>query len=127
MVSSKGWVMPGSPAPPNSSAYSDQPNAASTPIEMSVSMVAAPWRRLVQAAVWNGQAPHTATGAASASEIHCQYVNWKAGTIASAMTGTVSSALTINRSRSARVESDSATATATASTSSADGAGSVAV
>jgi hypothetical protein len=32
----------------------------------------APWRRLVQAARWNGQAPHTTTGAARVSEAHCQ-------------------------------------------------------
>ena len=36
----KPWVMPGSPASPRNSAYSDHPNAASTPIEISVSMVA---------------------------------------------------------------------------------------
>ena len=34
------WVIPGSPASPRNRAYSDHPNAASTPIEMSVSMVA---------------------------------------------------------------------------------------
>ena len=53
----KGWVMPGSPAAPKNSAHSDQPNAASVPTEIRVSMVAAPWRRLAQAARWNGQAP----------------------------------------------------------------------
>ena len=46
--------MPGSPAPPQKSAYTDHPNAASVPIEISVSMVAAPWRRLSHAARWNG-------------------------------------------------------------------------
>ena len=45
-------------------------------------MVAVACRRLAQAARWNGQAPQTTTGAASASEIHCQYVNCSAGTIA---------------------------------------------
>ena len=35
-------------------------------------MVAAPWRRLVHAARWNGHAPHTTTGAARVSESHCQ-------------------------------------------------------
>jgi hypothetical protein len=35
-------VIPGMPASPKNSAYSDQPNAASTPTLMSVSMVAAP-------------------------------------------------------------------------------------
>ena len=67
-----GWVMPGSPAVPRKSAHSDHPKAASTPTETRVSMVVAPWRRLVHAARWNGQAPHTTTGAASASEAHCQ-------------------------------------------------------
>ena len=56
--------MPGVPASPKNSAHTDQPNAASTPTEMSVSIVAAPWRRFAQAALWNGQAPHVATGAA---------------------------------------------------------------
>ena len=65
-------VMPGSPAPPRNSAYSDQTKAASTPTEMSVSIVAAPWRRLVHAARWNGSAPQTTTGAARVSDAHCQ-------------------------------------------------------
>ena len=72
MVSSNGCVIPGMPAPPNSNAYSDQANAAMVPIEMSVSIVAAPCRRFAHAARWNGHAPHTTTGAARVSEIHCQ-------------------------------------------------------
>ena len=60
------------PAPPRNSAYSDHPNAADTPTLIRVSMVAAPWRRLAQAARWNGHAPHTTTGAASVSDSHCQ-------------------------------------------------------
>ena len=71
-VSANGWVIPGSPALPKSSAHSDQANAASTPIETRVSIVAAPWRRFAHAARWNGQAPQTTTGAARVSEIHCQ-------------------------------------------------------
>ena len=51
--------------------------------EISVSIVAAPWRRLVQAARWNGQAPHTTTGAARVSDSHCQLSNCSGGTIAS--------------------------------------------
>ena len=39
-----------------------------TPREMSVSIVAAPWRRFAQAARWNGQAPHRTTGVARASD-----------------------------------------------------------
>src|SRR5918992_5230169 len=93
IVSSKGCVMPGTPAVPNSRAYSDQANAASTPIEISVSIVAVPWRRFAHAARWNGHAAHVTTGPASAREIHCQYVNCRAGTIASAMTGTARTAL----------------------------------
>ncbi len=57
MVSSKGWVIPGMPAVPKNSAHSDQPSAARVPIEMRVSMVAAPCRRFVQAARWKGSAP----------------------------------------------------------------------
>ena len=38
-----------------------------TPTDTSVSMVAAPCRALTIAARWNGHAPHTATGEASAS------------------------------------------------------------
>jgi hypothetical protein len=67
---------------------------------MSVSMVAAPWRRLVHAALWNGHAPHTITGAASASDAHCQYVNCNGGIIAIAMTGTVRMIEMIRRRRS---------------------------
>ena len=37
-------------------------------MEMSVSIVAAPWRRLIHAARWNGHAPHTTTGVARASD-----------------------------------------------------------
>ena len=72
IVSSNGCVMPGSPAVPRNSAYSDQPKAARVPSETRVSMVAAPCRRLVQAARWNGAPPQTTTGAASVSDSHCQ-------------------------------------------------------
>ena len=65
-----------------------------------MSIVAAPWRRFVQAARWNGAAAHTTTGPDSASAIHCQYVNCHAGTIDSATTGTVSAIEVISRSRS---------------------------
>src|SRR5919107_2500113 len=89
-VSSNGWVIPGTPAVPRNNAYSDHPNAARVPIDTRVSIVEVPWRRFVHAALWNGHAPHTTTGAASTKESHCQEVNCHAGTIASAMTGTVS-------------------------------------
>ena len=71
-VSSNGWIMPGWPAVPRNNAYTDQANAARVPTEINVSMVAAPWRRLAQAARWNGHAPHTTTGAARVSDSHCQ-------------------------------------------------------
>src|SRR5690606_13035730 len=57
------------------------------------------------AALWNGQAPQTTTGAARVSESHCQFVNCSAGTIAIAITGTVSTAEMTSRSRSARTGS----------------------
>ena len=90
-------VMPGVPASPKNRAHSDQPKAASTPTEIRVSMVAAPWRRLAHAARWNGQAPQMATGAARVSDSHCQLSNCSAGTMAMATTGTVSAAETISR------------------------------
>ena len=98
-VSENGMVMPGMPASPKNSAYSDQPNAASMPSEMRVSIVAAPWRRLAQAARWNGQAPQTTTGAARVSDSHCQFVNCSAGTIAMSTTGMVSARETSSRWR----------------------------
>ena len=79
--------IPGCPAVPTNSAYSDHRYAAATPTEISVSMVAAPWRALTSAARWNGQAPHTATGEASASDTHCHFRNCSAGTMASTTTG----------------------------------------
>src|ERR1700738_4298631 len=84
---------------PDTNAYTDQPSAASVPIEISVSIVAAPCRRLDHAARWNGHAPHATTGTASANEIHCQYANCSAGTIAIAITGTVSANEINNRRR----------------------------
>ena len=108
-VISNGWVMPGVPAVPQNSAYSDQPSAASVPIEISVSIVDVPCRRLVHAALWNGQAPHTTTGAARVRESHCQLVNCSAGIIAIAITGTVSTTETSSRSRSDRTGSSATT------------------
>ncbi len=113
--------MPIVPAVPRNSAYSDHRKAASVPTEMRVSIVAAPCRRLVQAARWNGSAPHTTTGAASVSESHCQASNCSAGTIAIATTGTVSTRQTSSRSRSARVASGCSTSPSSGAP--ADGAG----
>ena len=57
------------------------------PTEMRVSMVAARWRRLTQAARWNGKAPHTTTGEARVSDSHCQLSNCRAGTMDMARPG----------------------------------------
>jgi hypothetical protein len=117
-------VIPGSPAPPRNKAYSDQPNALSTPSEINVSIVAAPWRRLVHAAWWNGHAAHVTTGAASVSEAHCQKSNWRAGIMPSAITGTASATVAISRSRSGR---DSSGCWSPVCSGSAGGAGRAAV
>lgn len=71
------------------------------PIETRVSMVAAPCRALVQAALWKGRAPQTTTGAARVSESHCQLSNWRAGTMESRTTGRARAAETSSRWRSA--------------------------
>ena len=116
-------VMPGSPASPKNKAYSDHPKAANTPSEMRVSMVAAPWRRFVHAARWNGAAPHTTTGAARVSDSHCQCSNWSAGIIAMATTGTVRRVDTTRRWRSeASSRSARSSSARTASRSSVTGA-----
>ncbi len=75
------------------------------PTEMRVSIVAVPWRRLVQAARWNGNAPQTTTGAARVSESHCQWSNCRAGTIESNRTGMVKAVEMARRSRRRRVGS----------------------
>ena len=77
-----------SPSALEVSAYSDHRYAAVTPTEISVSMVAAPCRAPASAARWNGHAPHTATGDASARQAHCQPGKCQAGTIPSTTTGT---------------------------------------
>ncbi len=64
--------MPIAPAPPSSSAHSDQPVAAITPSETRVSIVDEPCRPARAAARWNGQADQVATGRASAATTHCQ-------------------------------------------------------
>ncbi|CAB4937434.1 unannotated protein [freshwater metagenome] len=62
-----------------------------------VSIVDVPCFRLVHAARWNGSAPQTTTGAARVNDSHCQLVNWRAGIMAIAMTGMLSTAETTNR------------------------------
>ena len=56
-------------------AYTDQPQAATTPRDTSVSIEDAPCRAFFSAARWNGQAAHSATGAVSAIRTHCHPVN----------------------------------------------------
>lgn len=123
---SKPIRIPGMPASPRNSAYIDQPHAASVPMLMSVSMVAAPCLRFAHAARWNGQAPHSTTGVASWSANHCQLSNWSAGIIESSRTGSERTAENTSRRRSARVSS-TAGSTASASVVSPSAAGSVAV
>ena len=97
--------MPGMPASVKNSAHTDHRYAATTPTEMRVSIVAAPWRRLASAARWNGHAPQITTGEASARASHCQSSNCSAGTIDSRSTGTLSAAETSSRRRHAAVAS----------------------
>ncbi len=98
-LSSKGCFMPIIPAVPKNSAYVDQRKAADVPIDTRVSIVAVPWRRLVQVARWNGQAAQMMTGPVSANASHCQAGNCNAGTIDIAITGTASTMLPTRRWR----------------------------
>ena len=104
---SKPILMPGSPAPRKNRATIDQPQAASVPTEIRVSMVAAPWRRLTQAARWNGHAPQITTGVASCSASHCQLSNCSAGIIDTRSTGSDSAAETTSRRSSGALGSGS--------------------
>ena len=72
------------------------------PIEISVSIVAAPWRRALSAARWNSAPPQNTTTLVSANEIHCQPSNCSDGTIASSSTGSDSDADTASRTRMRR-------------------------
>ena len=63
-------------------------------------MLAMKRRALCSATLWNGHAPHTATGDARVSASHCQFVNCSAGIIESTSTGTVSTAEMMSRCRS---------------------------
>ena len=66
-----------------------------------MSIVAAPCRALPAAARWKGQAPHTATGEASARAAHCQFRNCSGGAIASTTTGMASTSEISSRRSSA--------------------------
>jgi len=102
--------IPGRPASPRNSAYTDQPQAASVPMLMSVSIVAAPWRAFAHAARCMGHAPHSTTGVASWSASHCQRSNCSAGTMDSRRVGTASAAEIASRRR--RVPSPSSSSAA---------------
>jgi hypothetical protein len=52
------------------SASTDHTHAASTPTETSVSMVAVRCFACAHVAAWNGQAPQSTTGVASANATH---------------------------------------------------------
>ena len=99
--------IPLSPAAVNSRAPRLAPNAASTPSDTSVSIVAAPWRAFFHAARWNGHAAQMATGAVSIRQIHCQLRNCSAPTIEITSTGTPSTTATVNRWRRSRVPASS--------------------
>ena len=53
-------------------AQTDQPQAAAMPSDTSVSMENVPCLVLTSAARWNGQADHSATGAAQPTRNHSQ-------------------------------------------------------
>lgn len=125
-VNSKPCRMPGIPASPKKSAHRDQPNAARVPTDTRVSMVAAPCRAFVTAARWKGSPPQTTTGAASVSESHCQFSNWRAGIIDMRTTGRASTAETVSRSRREAVSGSSSAGGASCS-GGAGGGGSSAV
>ncbi len=67
------------------------------------------------------------TGAARVSDSHCQLSNWRAGTIESSTTGTLSTALTSSRSRSGSGSAAGAAAGSAAVSGAAGGGGSSAV
>ena len=93
-------VWPQSPAGVNTTAHTDQEKAARTPIDTSVSMLAAPWRALITIARWKGQAAQIATGAVSAITTHCQPSNCNAPIIEIASTGAANTAATTRRTSS---------------------------
>ena len=66
-------------------------------MDTRVSMVDAPWRALMAAARWNGQADHSTTGVASAKAHQPQFGNCAAGTIEMMNSGTVKTTATIRR------------------------------
>ena len=87
-------------ASPQTNAHTDHATAATTPSEISVSMVAVRCRRFIAAERWNGHAPHVTTGALSSNAHHCQLRNCQASIIDTTATGIASASDTSNRRRS---------------------------
>ena len=75
------------------------------PTEISVSIVAAPWRAFRSVARWNAAPAQKTTGVASTSATHSQPSNRNGGTIAIATSGAVRRAATTRRVRTARAGS----------------------
>ena len=94
---------------------------------MRVSIVAAPWRRFIQAARWNGQPAHRTTGPARARVSHCQLVNCSVLIIDSSSTGTPSTVAPMSRLRRARTFGSSAAGASSAVVDVGAGPGTVAV
>ena len=90
---------------PATSTTVDHVHAASVPTEISVSIVAAPWRAFTNAARWNVQPAQNTTGVESASATHSQPSNCSGGTIVSSTSGTLSAIATTRRSFSAPTRS----------------------
>src|ERR1035437_680141 len=97
--------VPGIPAVPRNSAHNDHSHAALIPTEIRVSIVAAPWRALVNAARWNGNAPHTTTGEARVRASHCQLSNCNGAIIDINHTGRLRTAQITSRCRSRETSS----------------------
>jgi hypothetical protein len=95
------YVWPSSTA---ARATSDQPQAASVPIEMSVSIVAVPCRAFTGAARWKRRPETKTTGVARASATHSQPPNCSGGIIAIAVSGPVRTAARRSARRSERAE-----------------------
>src|SRR5438874_78557 len=92
---------------PNVIEYTDHTNAAPTPNEIRVSIVAVACRRFVHAALWNGHAAQATTGVVRASATHCQPGNWIGITIDSTVTGTARTSDTMSRNHSSPDASES--------------------
>jgi hypothetical protein len=87
-----------SPMPPTSTTV-DHVHADSVPIDTSVSMVVAPWRRFIHADRWNPQPHQNTIGVASAATTHSQRSNCSDGTIDNSTTGTPRINATVQRRR----------------------------